>query len=293
MKSQYFRFAVLLVSALALGGCTALQQFPEVSDNYITELGTDDPDYAEALAKIYPDDSSAVDAEVKKRVRNALIETRMAVIDTNFQEFQIALAQENVQVDFLVSVAEVAVGGAGALVSETASRILSAVSGGLAGGQAAYSKAALYEKALSALLAQMIASRKAILVRINERRNMSYAEYWLSDAKNDLDAYLFAGSLPGAIVATSADAQVKNDEAEDKLAELRESPFFDDRLATRIINWLWPNGTDGAVNTPNRDALRAWIDKDKGITDLPIQKFLDSKQLKEARERAITYLQIP
>ena len=237
-----------LIVAAALAGCTALQQFPDVSENYTEDLVELDHDYAAALAKINGETGGAkrkevgtaegaatkdeagadektgtnapVSEEERKRIRNEEIDGRLAVIDANFENFRIALSQENVKADFGVSLVEVGVGGAGALVSETASQILSAVSGGLAGAQAAYSKAALYEKALSALLQQMIASRNAVLVKIFEGRTRSYDEYPLSAAVHDLHAYYFAGSLPGAIVATSADAQVKNAEAKGQLVEI-------------------------------------------------------------------------
>ncbi len=175
------------------------------------------------------------DANEKKRIRNEEIERRLAVIDANFKNFEIALAKENVQVDFLVAVVQVGVGGAGALVAETASQMLSAATAGLAGAQEAYSKAALFEKALSALLQQMIASRKAILVQIYQGRTQSIDEYPLSAAVQDLDAYYFAGSLPGAIVATSADATVKNNEAQDKLAKLRVTVFSEDASKLKSI----------------------------------------------------------
>ena len=105
-------------------------------------------------------------------------------------------------------------GAAGSLVAETASQILSAVSGGLAGAQAAYGKAVLYDKAMASLLAQMRASRKAVAARIFQRWTLDLEKYPLWLARIDLDAYYFAGSLPGAILATAADAKTKEDQAD-------------------------------------------------------------------------------
>ena len=151
---------VTTIVTLALGGCTALEQFPAVSANYKTDLTAQDPNYADALDLIK---AAAANPDEQERIRNEEIDRRLRVIDLNFTKFETGLAQENVQVGFLVSVVEVGVGVTGALVSETVGQILSATSGGLAGSQAAYAKAALFNKALSALLAQMIAGRKAIL----------------------------------------------------------------------------------------------------------------------------------
>lgn len=218
-----------LFTALALVGCAGLDQFPDVSKNYDEALEKLDPGYSAALNRIYgiTDNNgtpTAVAPADQKRIRNQEIDKRLAVIDANFKKFEIALAKQNVRADFGVSVLEIGIGGAGALVSESASQILSAVSSGLAGSKAAYSKAVLYEKALSALLAQMVASRNSVLVRIYQGRTRSHDDYPLSAAMHDLDAYYFAGSLPGAILGTSADASVKNDEAQKKIARLVVGP---------------------------------------------------------------------
>ena len=184
---------VVLVASIALVGCTGLEQFPETSKDYAADLPGLDPDYDKALKQIYAD---GVTADIQKRIRNQLIEQRMAVVDVHFRNFVTGLAKDNASVDFGVSVVGVGVGAAGSLVSETASQILSAVSGGLEGTQAAYNKSALFDKTLPALVAQMRASRKAIASQIFQRWNLDIQKYPLWVARRDLEAYQFAGSLP-------------------------------------------------------------------------------------------------
>ncbi len=213
--------AVIVASGLA--GCAGLRQFPEVPPDPDKALHDLDPGYEKALAQIYgPAGGNApqVSAEQQKRIRNRLIETRMAVIDANFKIFEAALVKENVRVDFGIAVVGIGVGAAGSLVAETASQILSAVSGGLAGAQAAYGKAVLYDKALSALVAQMHASRKTMAAQIFGRWTLDIDSYPPALARTDLDAYYFAGTLPGAILATAADAKVKDAQADVRLREI-------------------------------------------------------------------------
>jgi hypothetical protein len=281
---------LVLVVAFGLVGCAGLRQFPEVSQDYATDLGTLDKDYDAALKKIY----ASTNASTPKTLRNQMIETRMAVIDAHFMEFQAGLVKENVRADFLIALIGVGVGGAGALASETASQILSAVSGGLAGGQAAYSKAVLYDKAMSALIAQMQASRKAVAVAIFERWNEDIDQYPMWMARTDLEAYYFAGSLPGAIIATAADAKVKDADAEDKLAKLRANKFSEDQAAVAIQKFLFP--PDGkSTNTPdagNVKKLRDWLDKSP-VAGLPVANFVTNPELRSLRERAIREIPIP
>lgn len=208
--------SLVLALALALAGCTGLEQFPEVSQDYATDLVRLDPAYATALADIYKPGTNADD---QMRIRNRLIEGRMAVIDEHFRTFETGLAQESSGADFGIAAAGIGVGAVGSFVAKTASQILSAVSGGLAGVDAAYGKSVLYERAASALLAQMRAERKVIAAQIFLRWTDTIDKYPLWVARTDLEAYYFAGSLPGAIVATSADAKVKDQEA-DKILQL-------------------------------------------------------------------------
>lgn len=212
MKNHWL-LAVMV--ALVFGGCAGLRQFPNVSQDYDKALGELDAEYQKALAQIYGPPSLTPDEQ--RLIRNKLIETRMAVVDTHFNEFQAGLVKENVRVEFGIALLGIGVGAAGALAAETTSQILSAVSGGLAGTQAAYGKSVMYDKTMSALLAQMQAGRKVIAVRIFENSKLDIASYPLWLARTDLDAYYFAGSLPGAILGTAADAQVKQAQAEVRL----------------------------------------------------------------------------
>lgn len=202
---------LLLIAGLALGACTGLQQFPDASTNYGTVLPTLDKYYDQALKDIYAD---GVTVDDQKSIRNELIERRLAVVDAYFADFVSDLAKESATAGFGVALVEVAVGGVGSLVAESASQILSAVSGGLAGAKAAYDKTVLYEKTISALIAQMQAGRKTIAAQILTRWSADLETYPLWMAKRDLDAYEFAGSIPGAIMGTAADAKVKDDQAE-------------------------------------------------------------------------------
>lgn len=236
------RLLLALIVAFGLGGCAGLTQFPVVTKDYNQALHDLDADYAVTVNRIYgpdliegtgagttpPTGSAFVppSADEQKRIRRAMMERRMAVIDAYFKEFQAGLVKENVGSEFGIALLGVGVGAAGSLVSETASQILSAVSGGLAGAQAAYSKAALYDKTMSALLAQMQAGRKAVAAQIFQRWNLDLDQYPMWMARTDLDAYYFAGSLPGAILGTAADAKVKETQADKQIELVRSAEFM-------------------------------------------------------------------
>lgn len=285
-----WRGICVLFVALTATGCAGLKQFPDTATDFKLDLKTKDPAYSAALDEMSKSGADPV------AIRNRMIEERLRVIDIRFAEFQQALSRENVTANFGVAAAQVVIGGAGALVHETASQILSAVSGALAGTQQAYSKAALFEQTMSALLAQMIAARNSVLVKIVDGRGKGIDEYPLSAAASDLEAYYFAGSLPGAVVATSADAKVKNDDAEKKLDSLRANKFSESESKARIQAFIYP--PDGDSNrTPdakNRKAVEDWINSPKSsVKGLPIANFLTNPDLDDLRMRMIRELSIP
>ncbi len=192
----------------------------------------------------------------------------MAVIDSNFREFEKSLSQEGVGIEFGVSLVGVGVGAAGALVAETASQILSAVSGGLSGAQAAYAKSVLYDKAAAALLAQMRAGRKAVSVEIFERWDFSIDNYPLWMAKRDVEAYYFAGSIPGAIVSTAADAKVKEQQAEIALSKITKESVTPEMFAARKLLVAAVDGLSGASAKSAIIQLNVMIPDFKELTDV-------------------------
>lgn len=276
------RLIWLVLIAAITSGCAGLRQFPERSVSYMTALVTLDPDFAALLDQVY----SSASPESR---RNKEIERRLRVIDIHFEKFSRNIGQENVGMNLAVNVANIGAGVGGALVSGGMSQILSAVSAFLTGSQQTFNKEALFDRAMPALLDQMVATRTAVKVRIFEGMGKSIEEYTLAQAMEDVEAYFRAGSIPGSVRATSEDATKKKQDAEDKLATLRVSTYTFDRPSEAISKFLWPEGdrTRPPIQA-NVDWLRNWIDQQPEIKDLPIQKFLDSPDLANQRVRALT-----
>ena len=97
----------------------------------------------------------------------------------------------------------------------------------------------------------MIASRKAVLVRIFEGRSRGIDVYPLSAAVKHLEAYEFAGSLPGAVIATSADAKVKSDQAQTQLNALTTFSYIKDTAGDKLQTFWMPDGQNPDPNNTN------------------------------------------
>ncbi len=84
----------------------------------------------------------------------------------------------------------------------------------------------------------MIASRKAVLVLIVTGRTQNIDDYPLSAAVLDLEAYQFAGSLPGAVLGTAADAKVKDDDAKKQIFEIQRKSIVAAKAARDLLDAL-------------------------------------------------------
>ena len=250
MKSQYFRFAVLLVSALALGGCAAaLKGFPDRVADTKKELATLEPFMNKAAADKY---QVATDDDKKKLIRDEYVNARISAINLHFGEFEMDLFQEGVGSGIATDWIKLALGGAGALFAGP-SQALSAAAAGIEGAKASFDKQAFFENTITTLFAAMDANRKTVLVKIREGLGQPVASYPLTQAMADLEDYYNAGTIPGALISINADSGAKGKTAVIELREITADAVtkeaFDKRKA--LMNTI-----DG-------------LDKDKAIALLP------------------------
>lgn len=274
-----WRLIALGILGLALAGCrsSALNQFPEPTVAFKTDLRKLDQEYEELLQKIYCQEND----EAKRKIRNKAIERAKRVIDIRFERFRQALAKQEVKADFGTNLISIGAGAAGALVGESASRILSAVNASVSGGKEAFDSVAFYEQTMPALLAQMIATRNELLVLIRSGMMQSYEDYPLVLAMEHLQAYEFAGSVPGAVIAISADANDKNDKA----AVILTSNFLRDKSGDIIRKFWKPDGTK--INDTNDKTIKEFFEK-HGIAGESIIFFIRSEHYQTLRARMVS-----
>lgn len=274
--SPAVRLLTSFAMVLFLIGCAGFRQFPERSENSGVDLAAHDPEYAKALADI----SITSDPEAKQAIRNRLVSERIRLIDLHFEEFERSLAQENVVAKFGTAAITVGLGAAGAVAGGGASQAMSAATAALTGTKEAYDKVALFDQAMPALLAQMIATREAILVRILSGMQQSITDYPLVLAVRDTCSYYLAGSIPGAIMATSSDASNKADRAAEELT----SKFVADDPGKAIRAFWKPDGK--TIDPEHEKTILAFFKRNK-IEGESITFFTTSEQYAELRKKFV------
>ena len=242
---------IVTLLVFALAGCASIRGFPERPESASKKL-------AELQEKFFLPDTNVLeefeeldDSTEKRKYRDKVVYGRLLALDMQFSLFKEAIYEEGVFSNLSFDILGVAVGVAGAITSGAdASRILSALSGGISGAGTAIDKNLYYERTLPALIALMDANREKIRAEILRGLTQSVVAYPLGFALADLELYLQAGSIPGAVAAVTATAGETKTKSEKKIEIVRDKAFVDPRAQKRVKQLL-----DLADKLDNKDAL--------------------------------------
>lgn len=218
-----FRAFVLCVVAGSLVACAAVDGRPANSIDPERDFSaiiineTLNPDRLRALAR---------QPSTDQQTRNNIILARMAEVDILYARYEAKLSSELRRGRFGFSVAEILVGGAGALTTNgAASANWSALSTVLSGTQAAYSRDVLLDQSLQAFVSQMRAGRSLVRARILDRLSEPGSSYTLQAALSDLADYQGAGSLASALAGINKVTQDNETRARQELRNAEERRY--------------------------------------------------------------------
>jgi hypothetical protein len=177
--------------------------------------------------------------DAQQKYRNTVIHGRILALDMQFSLFKEAIYSEGISSNLTFDIAGVITGAAGAYSTHTqTSRVLSALSGGIAGSQTAINKNLYFEHTMPALLALMDSQRKNIRTEIIRGLTQPVLIYSLGEALSDLERYYDAGSIPGAIATITATAGQELQQATEKLSIIRDKSFVDPKAAETVDTML-------------------------------------------------------
>lgn len=144
-------------------------------------------------------------------------------------------------------------------------------------------------QALSALKAQMAASRAKVMVEITKGKALSDAEYSLNAAIFHLQTYYEAGTLDGALSSINVDAGAKSLEAQQQIVSLSSFKYANDTLNKSLRKYLQPDGL--TVDTAHQATLIACTPVVPGTTATPrdMGRILEagSADLRDAMARCV------
>ena len=273
--------AVLLVSS-----CATVRGFPDpppVSTQVYPEPSYLLGDDAVGRYNAEPDPGK------KALLRNEIIDARMAAIDAKFWDYERSLYKQDIGIGVGTDWVVLAITGATSAVGSASTKsALGAAATAIVGGQAAFDKRALFDKTLPALMAQMVAERESARATIRAHERLAVAEYTWFAADSELQAFAYAGSIPGAIASVAQDAGAKTANA---IQELREGTFTKTPAGDAIRAYWKPDGTH--IDVEHQSALKDWM-KDNGLDTGPgsITMFLRSAELESLRIKAVKELKI-
>ena len=271
---------VLIPFTLVLTGCVSTSGFPERPETIKTELESLQATYFLPGKDVLAEYNRREESE-KQSYRDDVVHGRLLAIDMQYGLFKQAIYEEGVTTNLTIDTLGVVVGAAGAVVTGSdGSRILSALSGGISGTGTAINKNLYYERTLPALLALMDAKRDEIRAEILTGLVLDHGGYPLGRALTDLERYVQAGSIPGAIsevLATAGEAKTK---AEAKISIIRDEAFVEAKAQERIDKLL-----DVADQLPENAALQILQNPPSEIdaeTLVQVQAILGGVELSQA-----------
>ena len=202
------------IGALALlAGCASFEGFPDRPVSTGDDLKQLTDVYFSDDFRAKYDVANASD-DAKRQARNEIINGRLAAYDIQFNRFQRQLHQEGAGVNLSTDAIILGLGAAGAVVSGGTSQLLSAAAGGVTGLRGAIDRDLFFEKTMPVLLQEMNAQRKSIRVQIRKGLSKGIADYPLGQGLADIEAYYFAGTIPGALNGIVESAGAKGAKAE-------------------------------------------------------------------------------
>jgi hypothetical protein len=216
---------VFLVTSIVLGtmttGCAGIQGFPDRTYSTADERAAlTKYDLKSVLAAYDATDNAARGGMTREGYRNHVLEARIQDINLHFADFERSLYEQGIGFGVGTDWVLLALTGAASVASGGTANVLSAAATGVTGAKSAYSKDVLYEKTLPVLIAQMVAQRQTVLVRIREGETLDATAYPLTHGLGDIEAYYQAGTIPGAITNLAVNAGAQSKEAERELRDL-------------------------------------------------------------------------
>lgn len=269
--------ALVLITATA---CSTMAGYPDQSGDTKAEL---------TLLQTYWDPKTLADyakAPTQPR-RDEIVGGRIRAIDLQFGIWQLALVTDTMKLNTIGDITSLAVTTTATITSSVhAKTILSAIATALTGAKATINKDVFYDKTVPALLAQMIATRKQVLVRLRTGLSQELTEYSLNQALSDVDDYYTAGTIPAALAGITETAGKSASEATKKLETI--ATYGMDAEGLRLYSYWKPTGK---VDDKHATEIRAFIES-KHLT-IGIPTFIITKEYHDQRVEALDKLKVP
>lgn len=245
MSRNYVAIAAL---AIALGGCASFEGYP--SQTVAASQVSSCPVAAgslEGLSRAAYDqarnDPHQSDAE-RRRLRNIFIDTCVGAINASYRGFARELTGDQKYFNVGSDVAAAGFSTAATLAKSARTKsFLSAYATTILGIRSSVDKEVFLGKTLTALVAQMDASRKVVMVDIVTGRNEPDSDYSLDTALLDLQELYEAGSITSAINAVTSEAGEKSKQAKADIKEFRYKSTAD-AMTDKIYDYFKANTAD-------------------------------------------------
>lgn len=247
-----------LVAAM-LSACSSLRGLPSApSDDTKTPAWLS---VSDTQRKAYAD---ATDPEKKKALRNAAAGAALGRIDQAFHKFISDVNREKRATSLVSRVAVIGLSAAATIVTPPGTKeILAGTATAVAGSEAALKSEVYDDLTTTAIIAQMVASRKRVGDELRANLTKSAEDYPLELAELDWRNYYLAGTVLAAQVELVGSATASSNTT---VGETYKGSFAGDAPAKTIRGWLFQQDPEKpnevVVNKERKAQLIKWLTDD-------------------------------
>jgi hypothetical protein len=218
------RVLLVLLSAVALGGCAAFRGHPERATDPQADLQALAPHLDAAAA-------SACLQAPSVACRNRVIGARMYAADIQFSQFEQSLFNDTRSGGFAATLSTLGLTTVAAASSGGVTQVLSGLSAFIIGGREAFQKEVLAERTAIAIHTAMRGRRAQVALRLREGLARPIELYPVESALGDIHEYYTAGTVLGALVDITETVGQSTRQAE---ADLRKVAFQGDAEVDKL-----------------------------------------------------------
>jgi|GEM_PF-3983040 len=200
--------ALASVSFVLLGGCAGLPSKPAFNRDSVLPAMTPiaAPAGSPAASTEGPPTTCATDPPASKADRNKCIYDLMTQIDNAYGLYEIKVNNRVSQTNAALAIAQSAFSISGTASTGTSAKVLNSLGTFTGDVKTTISDELLYKTAIQIVISTMQADRAKLAAQITLKMQQELADYPLNQAKNDLLAYYYAGTVTHALSDANNDA---------------------------------------------------------------------------------------
>ncbi|PHZ85976.1 hypothetical protein [Paremcibacter congregatus] len=276
---MWYRLIALFLGGafIVLSGCASINGYPK----------SDIDEIQQQPASSFILSESERHAATTEEKRNAVVNAKLAYIDSAFIDFEQTIYREGMIADIGTEWLLLGLAGATTIAGGARTKeVLGATSMFILGSKAAFDKKVLMDQATAAIVTKMRAGRATVMVDILKGLNQEVGLYSIEAAAVDLARYYYAGTVPGALASITETAGQEVAMANEQAKGIFRDKFQADKAGDCLTEYWKPGGV---IEEAHQAEIKKWLSASP-YNKVPFGLFMFGSKNAKARVEAVSAL---